>query len=399
MADQKNLEDRLADRNLEMIGRRLDLPEPTELQQARWKQTSTADWEREALNIERERPGSIPVGALKQDGFVRRHRRLTIATSAVAACIVLGVLLITPRGSTVEAGTIIESLRRTLLDGFQVVFENIGDEGVYVNGRVLVALRPIGGTKPLNGTRGLDPARLEVESVYAEANLLGDGFDDDMAGLDWRVNLALSDQSQWAFLKLSGMPNRIPAEEPLVQLIIGLTNNGLLLDLDGLRDPTVPEDHSNQADALPLPARNADGEKSAANDFAQLIKDFLIGRAGAEQIDRLLVLIASTARDIRLVETEPGLQVLTVGEFRLDTLESGYAQLADMTLEVRYRVGVGIESARLTHIGAYDGTLRLAPLGDGIAPILLDKRSFVHPQTTIVWKLYVLKPLLQLILG
>ena len=137
MADQENREDRLADQNLRLIGRRLRLPpDPTPQQQAFWKQEPTHS---AAEHFEHR---SFPARGAR---FVRRHRLLTVATSAIAASIVLAVLLVTPRGAIVEASMILSSLRQTLLDGFQMSFESIGDEGVYVDGQVIVTLRPVAG--------------------------------------------------------------------------------------------------------------------------------------------------------------------------------------------------------------------------------------------------------------
>lgn len=398
MADQENREDRLADRNLRMIGQRLALPaDPTPLQQAAWKQTPT-----QPRIVQLDDHPSFPERGVR---FVRRHRFLTIATSAVAASIVLAVLLVTPHGAIVEASIIFNSLRQTLLDGFQVTFENIGDDGVYVDGQVVVVLRPARGADP-RVVGVMDPSDLEVESVYAEVHLRGDDSDEDKAGLDLQAILALSDESQWAYLKMAGLPNKTLEDEPLAWALVGLTGGGLLLDLDGMRDLLDPEAAEGIEEAASGPARGADDvgrragrDAAGPNDIAQLVKDFLIGRAGAEQIDRMLVLIARTARDVSLAEVKPGLHVLTVREFKLDAVAADdAAQLADMTLEVTYREGSGIASAVLEHIGKYDGTLRLSPIDGYLDRSWFNKRNVIRPGVTTVWDMSSLKPMLKRVL-
>ena len=393
MADQENREDRLADRNLRMIGRRLALPaDPTARQQAGWK--------RGPARVTAAERDEYPSHSLRGARFVQRHRLLAVATSAIAAAIVLAVLLVTPRGARVEAGVIFDSLRQTLLDGFRVTFERIGDEGVYVDGQVAVALRPVkGAVRPARAA--VDPSELEVESVYAEVRLQGDDSDENKAGLDLQAVLALSDESQWAYLRMTGLPDRTLEDQPLAWVLVGLTGGGLLLDLDGMRDlldtrpAQAPGVGAPTVTAAARPGRGAAGQ----NDIAQLVKDFLIGRAGAEQIDRMLVLIARTARDVSLAEVEPGLHVLKVREFKLDAVAADdAAQLADMTLEVTYRAGGGIESAVLEHIGRYDGTLRLLPIGGRLEQSLFDKRGVIRPGATNVWDLSSLKPLLERLL-
>ena len=86
--------------------------------------------------------------------------------------------------------------------------------------------------------------------------------------------------------------------------------------------------------------------------------------------------------------------------FKLDTLAADdAAQLADMTLEVTYREGSGIESAVLEHIGQYDGRLRLLPIAGSIDPSLFDRRDVIRRGATTVWDLSSLRPLLERLFG
>ena len=381
MAERDNQEDRQFDQNLRLFTGHLECPEPTLLQEARWKQPPVMKTETDT------EPTRIAGGTR----FLRRHRLFTLITSAFAAGIALAVFLITPHGATVEAGIILRSLRQTLLDGFEMSLERIGEEGVYVDGRLVVTLRPRNGAERSLGER-LEPSELEVASLYAEARLQGDPADESKAGLDLQAILALCDTTQWAYLKTSGLPNWPLEDKPLAWAIVGVTSGGLLIDLGN--SPFLEElraaDRHVAGDSVGMPSARYN------SDPAQLIKDFLVGRAGTEQIDHALALIAQTARDIELREVEPGLHVLHVGRFKLDSLAAdGAAKLADMTLEVRYRQGQGIESAVLEHLGAYDGALRLTPVKADIDPVLFHKESAIQSRPLTVLDISAVKPLLE----
>ncbi len=394
MADQTNHEDRLADRNLRMIGQRLQLPaDPTERQQAAWKRASEAP-----RAVERPVHPSIPERGAR---FVRRHRFLAAATSAVAAAIVLAVLLATPRGAVVEAHTIFNSLRQTLLDGFQITLEKIGDEGVWVDGKVLVALQA---AKGMDATTGVpaDPSRLGIESVYAEVRVRGDGLHPKTAGLDLQAVLALHDGVEWVYVKIGGLPNELLEESPTACMFVSLAGGGLLLDVDGVRDLLDADRLGLQAAAARRADRGPARPVNDEDDLSELYTDFLYGRAGGQQIDRVVTLLAESARDVAVAEVEPGLHVLTARDF---TLEAGSADakevatLARIVLEVAYRKGRGIEWVVVRNVGAYDGTLRLAPIGDRLDPALFDKGRLIEPGVTTVVDLSGLQPMLEQMIG
>lgn len=383
VSDCDNERDRMFDRNLREFGRRVGIPEPTRGQQSRWQAAPSAATMRTA---------DVPCGAgvLRSGG---RRRTLALFSSALAAGIALAVFLVTPRGATVEAGTILRSLRQTLLDGFEINFKGIGENGVFADGRLAVALRPRSGTSAAH--MGVDPSALaefEVESLYAEVNLRGDLADAGKSGLDWQAILALGDGAQWAYIRAHGLPNWTFKDQPLACTIVGLTSNGLLVDFGErrlLKELRERERVARASDQVQTASQVRGGA-------ARLVKDFLVGRAGAEQIDHVLALIAQTAREIQLREVEPGLYILRVSRFNLDSLASGEAEkLAAMTLEVRYRQGQGIESALLEHLGQYDGTLRLAPLADGIEPLVLAKRQELSSGPVTVWDVSAIQPLLE----
>ena len=205
MADQNNHEDRLADRNLRMIGRRLALPEePTPQQQASWKQDP---------RVGRAHGPEQPSGRERRVRFARQRRFVALATSAMAAAVVLAVLLIAPQGSVVHASTILDSLRQALLNGFQIELRDLGRDGVHVDGRFVMTLKSPDG--PLGAGGVLEPTSLRYESLYSNVRLWTDNSRNDEAGLDLHATVALSERGQWAYFKTSKLPRKLLEERPL----------------------------------------------------------------------------------------------------------------------------------------------------------------------------------------
>jgi hypothetical protein len=396
MADQDKHEDRLADRNLRMIGRLLQLPaDPTPRQRADWKRIPGPT--QSALDAEH------PSAPHRSARFVRRHRLLTVATSAIAAAIILAVLLVMPGGAAVQASTILDSLRQTLLDGFRIELADLGQDGIHIDGRFIVTLKPSAepGGQPVDA---FDPARLGYDSFYSDVHLWTDDSRDEAAGLDVQVTVALSEQARWAYLKTSRLPQRLLKEEPLAWLLFGLTRTGVMFDLEGLLgtfqalapDATGTDQGGLRTMASKMASSLPGQQLTDRGEVKQLFLDFVAGRATAEQINQVFSLIAEAARDASIVEVTPGLYLLTASDFKLEALDTDdAAMLADMRLEITYRAGSGLESAALTNLGQYAGTLRLSPPGGAADQNLFDRKRLVEPGVTRVCDLSVFRPLLE----
>jgi hypothetical protein len=416
MTDQDNHEDRLADQNLRLIGRHLKLPpDPTQRQQSAWKKTTDV-----------ARPADHTAGPpLSQRGasFMKRHRSLTLATSAAAATIVIAVLFSTPRGAVVEASTIFNSLRQTLLDGFQLTLSDIGEDGVRVDGEILVTLKPRedGGVQVSDQ---FDPALLQAESFYFDVSARADESSEELAGLDIQMTMALNEQNQWMYFKMLGLPEELLEQEPMAWAVVGMASSGVLIQMDGLvgdwgeilyfeseddeaTDPkgtatasiSVKTEPGDDHQALTATAGGTFEPKlslTGDGEIERLLRDFLTGRATGEQIDEFYALIAEAAEDVSVDEDPDGRYVLTARDFKLDEAdEEDAAMVGAMILQIVYREGTGIESASLENVGEYGGTLRLAPISGGIDASLFDQERVIEPGVTKVWDLSSLAPLIQ----
>ena len=221
MTERDRPNDELLDRNLRLIGERLSLPAaPTAFQRAGWKSASHS-------GVFASVPGKA---RLLQKGvrFMKAHKTLTAAGSAVAATIAIAAMMLLPAlQRNVEAAVIFESFRQTLNNALEITIQDVGAEGIRVNGKV-IALRSL--------TEEEQAPAEDVSGVcYVDVSVKADETADDVANLDMDVVLSITPEDQWVYLKMRHLPQEVVQEEPLAAaLLTGLTKNGLLLDLTGI---------------------------------------------------------------------------------------------------------------------------------------------------------------------
>ena len=228
MTEPANHADELLDRNLKMIGQHLSLPaEPTAFQRAAWKRPLRAALLAPPLN----RTTFVQKGVR----FMKSHLVLA-AGSAVAASIALGALLLWPGLSRyVEAALIFQSFRETLSSAMEITLEDVGAEGVHVDGRILLVENPAKEERTL-------PEQI-TGNCYVEVRVKGDEHAEDLPNLDLEVAVSLTPQQQWVYLKIPGLPRELAQEEPVAAaLLVALTHEGLLVDLTGVLQQAALDD-------------------------------------------------------------------------------------------------------------------------------------------------------------
>ena len=190
------------------------------------------------------------------------------------------------------------------------------------------------------------------------------------------------------------LPRRLLEEEPWAWVLYGLTRRGVLLEFDGLLDTLrAPRSGQSQVNVAEQARVVCAADETG---IEELFMSFLTGRASGDQIARVFFLVSGPARDVSIVEQARGRYILTAGDFALDGCAPDItALLGEMRLTVIYRSGSGLESAELTNLGQYGGTLRLSPLGASEAESMLDSARLVDSGVTGVCDLSVLKPLVQ----
>lgn len=351
---------------------------------------------------------------------MQKHRFLALATTAVAATVAFSVLVSTPNGAAVQASTIFASFQQSLLNGFDVEYQNIGNADATMSGRLQVEFEQF------------DPAQTEptLRAVYADGSIQTTDAFSDFPGLDFDYALSLNDADPWIFAQaIGGPPDTLVEDQPWVPFVWGMLNNGLLLDLAGVwegfeDEPAMPPAQENDEEDQEvvtmltfgdLPESDGPGVTAQTNftlsfggaddaepadpavrsgsavsiqpnemlagDEAQLIEDLLYGRASAEQVAQLVGLLESAAGTVAITELTPGEYRLVATDFDFPDDE---AWLESMVLELDYITNVGLTRARVTNVSANAGSLEIRPLPNtGIDPTLTDRSNWISPGTYV----------------
>lgn len=372
MMNPNDQSDERTDRNLRLLAEHLRLPlEPTDLQLARWKQGDR-----------RKRTSSLIRGVQ----LMRKHRHATLAgAGALAATIALTTMLLFPFGGTpVEAKTIFTSLRQSLGNAFTVTFDDIGDDGVRVNGKLIAVYEKDAQTTV--------PFEAPVRALYLEADIQADETNRDVAGLNVEVrgSAVREPADAWVYVKLNQMPPKIIQEQPLAIIIQQFTQNGLLLELDTLLEEDELQEVFEDL-SIDLELQN-DGAKRSVNfgagikaneetpappvdpeaELEQLPLKILTGQLTQADIDQIVSLLEEEAITVTVVEQEPGFHVLTARDF---PPEPGEPWMVNMVLTIAYREGYGVPWASLQHVGPYDGNIRVE-----MTEVALDDKIFSSQQ-------------------
>lgn len=392
MTDHERQSDRFIDSNLRRMAARWPLPAQADLRRrASWKQAPRPD----------DSPSFTQTRNLtrKGDSFMRRHRKFVFG-SAAAAVVTLAVVLMTPsQRNVVQASTIFREFSRSLTHGISLTFENVGDEGAMVTGRLIATL------DDSNQAGGDDAGSY----FYIEAHVVGrEDAEPDMRGLDVHATLAFAPEKRWAHVRVLGLPEEIVQQAPIVLMFMNTLRGGLLLDLNELGHVfadgkvNVGIDAEDMSELRDLPAEiakelrlelgntrrdlreHADGGQ--ANEVERALNDLLDGKATAEQIRLLVERLEQSAGQVSVKEVEPGLHVLTASAFRPeDGSEHGAIDWAkDMKLTIRYREGTGIERALIEDLGPYHGRIELETTSGVPEADLLDDGRFRNDGATTV---------------
>ncbi len=435
MADQNEQHDRLLDSNLRTWARQASLPaEPDAAQQARWKQEASLE--------RRLRVVSVPSTTRTGGSFMRRHPRIT-AGSAVAAAVALSAFLITPRSSEVQAGIIIRSFSdRIQQNGLRLTFENIGDEGVRVSGRFFMDFGP----HPA-GAPDFDPRQ---GRLLIEAHIKADENAPEVGGLELDSKVVLSEHESWVYFRPIGMPASLEEEEPAAVALFNWASSGILLDLNELSE-ILDSDDMQEIRNIPAEIsralqealsgaddkKGADAEGEDADDddspdagaskslkphielnattdsgipgldeeaLQAILLEMMTGKATPAQLDTLVQGLGQAAKNVKVQQVSPGVHVLTASGFSLEALGAAddpeaARWLERMEFNVTYREKSGVESARITHLGPYDGVINFEMTSAPIDPTLMSSAAYKTDGHTTVLNLGSLMKLAESLTG
>lgn len=382
MNTPQDLQDRRMDENLRRIGRSVPLPaEPTPLQRKRWK------------------VGAAPPSPATAHTAPVRAWLAAFATTIAASIAVYVMLTAFSGATTVEAGTILHSLRQRLLDGYQVTLENVGGEGLRIDGRFVVGAAP-----PQH--EALAAPVGPYDALFLEARLRANGRHTPPL-VDLETAAALHSESQWLYLRLHGVSETLLERYPLAVPLAYLAQQGILVELDG-----VGETLGALLAALrpawfawpgPRPAAPAASDSAGSGDLELLLGDFLLGRADADQVDLLVRMMAQEAGSVTVSSPLRGRHVLVASGFAAPgearqppgDRQPPDGRLDQLVLEIHYVENVGIEWAEIRNMGALRGRVRLAPGDPHELPGLLRRDRLLRDGRTTVLRLSQLAELLR----
>jgi len=414
-----NKNDRQLHENLHLLAGRLALPaEPTELQEAAWKQASAS---------ERTAPGA---------GAQRRNRRVFAflgAGSLLAASVAIALTISGLGGEKrVEAAAIFDSLRDAVSHAFSLRLTNVVQDGIHVDGRLLFAV-------PSEDDDGEAEDYDAPDAMYIELHATADeNAEADIAGLDADISFAAAAGNQWLFLKLTALPEEFQSNT-VATWLAGIAANGVMFDLTGLDDlqsfhtassatgdpadgedsdegeaptrsisigigtgqPDQPSheqmehvhhglhlaigfdeesaDHDAGGDNGDATDSSAHGELLSGedlNELHELLRDMVTGRMTSEQMSTVVTHLEGAAQDVQVSDLGSGNHSLVARNFNLAPLglsDDEEAEIAEIGLEIRYRQDTGIQWVELQNVGEANGAVRFELLPDGIDPALLDR--------------------------
>lgn len=229
MAAQHDHDDRLADQNLRRIGKSLHLPQPTAQQRQTWKSASS-DSRPELAHHHRLRAGGLSVQA---------RRFITFSVSAVAAALALvAFIFVPPTGSTVEAATILRSLREATHNGFKLELSNVRVEGVAADFRMLIRYpQPI--TLAQLAKEG--DVHAEPDAFFVDGTVRLPADHEDAPGLNVELAMAAREGDRWVFTRVQNVPvedlvDDDPHAQRVIEAVVKRLGDGILVDLTGLDD-------------------------------------------------------------------------------------------------------------------------------------------------------------------
>ncbi len=227
-------------------------------------------------------PAAIPIASRP---VVRsRFKRLVPLASAAALALAAGAAMIWhSSASTVQAATILRSLRENTFSGLRVVVSNMKAEGIEVNLEARMHFDREMTAVELFNLEG-NHAQPQLSSMYALVQVKGDATS-QAPGLDATAEVAFSPEADWVYTKINQMPQISELRgNPMANFVTAAAQRGVLLDLgkDSLRQ-------GNPLLGIPaLGQMNDDGDDEfEPGDLPPMIreqieKDIAKGVAGAD---------------------------------------------------------------------------------------------------------------------
>ncbi len=413
MHDVNENDDQRLHENLRRIGRLTPQPaEPTAAQRASWKQLPP--------------PRLVPVGdaaarAASRGGLRMFKRGYFFPITTAAAVLLAGLLLTIPtRQTTVEAATILASLRSTLYRGLSLDIRSAEIGGVRIDGQLGLAFdQPFRMRDITDETRG---AQLQPSLLTGDLHVEFTQNAEELRGWKAQIAMTFAGDQQWIYVKSDDVAPLAQTVGPMIMMVGPAIQNGLLLDLNGMLENDGPAGLSVGAAAPPAPSEsrdanaclsvsvgvgNAEGrnhpacvgmrasfhpiqrsDDHAPAPFEELLRRLLEGGLTADDVDSLVAQIEKHNAQATVEQIEPGLYALTMRH--LDKLDPSYANesiLQNTVLTIAYREGAGVEWIKLANIGPTSGDITIRLLSSPDRNVVAQRETYVVEGRTTVLNL------------
>lgn len=386
--------------NLRAVLPALGLAEPTAAERAAWK--------RGGLRHEGGERGR-PIR-----GWFSRPRMIAAAAGLAVVGAVGAVLLpIHPATPKVEASMILRSLQAAPMDRVRLEMSGLVFEGNSIDGAMEVRFdRPINfgalfdipqaaAGQPAGDqvAAAVPPMRVAQVSVDLRA-VIAEGGKTARVSLRGGLGGGEGGHENWAMIKADadalrnvGAPFSVPP-------------GGVFIDLgpDGLKwlDEANAGGHDGQADDAPDTADGAGGEvqiEGAADDVGKQIEQALqqlFSGNGVEGLSQMHVALERVGANATLKQTGDGRYTLSAPIGQTLLAEGGQVDpgLRDCVLAIDYVDGRGVESLRVTGLGAADGSVRIDFLSGPISPAAFDRAGQIEVGKTLVLPLDSIRAML-----
>lgn len=405
MNTERDQHDVHLDANLRRVAGSLGLPAAPDAARVRsWKAAKAAP---AAESRQRGVLGSI-------GGFVMAKRNWV---AGVAAVLAVGAAMWPFAGrSSVQARTIVESLRATTFDGVRLVLSNVEVKGVSAAGSIQLRF-----SKPLNMQQLIDDAEKcdsTVRAAYASLRVKT-GKIAKLPEMDVEIEAASTAESTWVYGHASkfALDELRKALPPVAAMIEGgvLLNFGKI-DLNEFLEPDVLGDVKEG-----LQEARGEGEKRSEKEKAAevMVHKLLTGKATAENLKEIQAMLKEASLDAKVESQGNGRYLLTtrkIGEairaeeqrergagkgeekgegkggkhLHIDD-DADLRALDDAVIRVSYMESAGVEWVEVAELGEQHGSCRLEFTSGEIDPKLLDMTRLIQSGKTSVLNLDALK--------
>lgn len=300
-------------------------------------------------------------------------RRWFAGVSAAAAMVAVGAVAFftLPVTRTVQAGTILSSLRSASVGSIRITLNNVQQRGITATGELVIHF-----PQAFPMERVLDEnAHESLPEPDGIVGVLDISMDETapVPGMTAHAEGAMSADSTWLYVRSSELPaDKIKQVPPFARMIPAMLKNGLMLDLGaGVPEKLKAHEHAGAArrerralevgagpDGVRAGVRKAGGggageglQSTGLEEMLPQIRAMLAGEAGATELEDLRAAIGKDADGSAVIPQGDGRYLLTI-------VKQHHAN-HNALVKVSYLQGRGVEWVEISRVEGTGGSMRI----------------------------------------